>query len=107
LQSSIEAIEAADAQVLALCADPVEENAKVVEKLKLDFPILADPDKIAIQAYGLLHKDALTASGSGDIARPAVFILDRQGIIRWRQLTDNWRVRVRPETIIEKLAEIP
>ena len=43
----------------------------------------------------------------GDIARPAVFILDRRGVVQWRDVTDNWRVRVRPETILEQLSVIP
>ena len=106
MQSRIEEIHAADARVLAICVDTVEENARVVATQKLEFPILSDPDKKAIGAYGLLHNDAVTAAGSDDIARPAVFILDRNGVVRWRHLTDNWRVRVRPETVLEQLAEI-
>jgi len=98
---------AAGAQVLAVCVDSVEENAKVVEKMKLDFPILSDPELKAIDALGVRHDDAMTAEGTRNIARPAVFILDRDGVVRWRELTDNWRVRVRPETILEQLADIP
>lgn len=98
---------AADAQVLAVCVDSVEENARVVEKIKLDFPILSDPELKAIDVFGVRHGDAMTAEGTHDIARPAVFILDRGGVVRWRDLTDNWRIRVRPETILEQLTEIP
>lgn len=100
-------IHAADGRVLAVCVDPVDENAKVIEKLKLDYSILSDVDLTVTKAYGLLHNDAMTADGTSDVARPAVFLLDRGGVIRWRQLTDNWRVRVRPETILKQLAEIP
>ena len=107
MQSSIDELRAADAQVLAICADSVKENLDATLKLSLDFPLLSDPDTKVIKAYGLLHEDAMTAEGTSDIARPAVFVIDRGGIVRWRQLTDNWRVRVRPETILERLAEIP
>jgi len=97
---------ASDAQVLAVCVDPVEENARTARKLKLEFSILSDPELKAIDAFGVRHRDAMTASGAGDIARPAVFILDRNGVVRWRNLTKNWRVRVRPETILKQLAKI-
>ena len=107
MQSRIKEIREAGAQVLAVCVDPVEENAKVVEKLELEFPILSDPDLTTIKAYDLLHGDAMTASGADDVARPAMFLLDREGIVRWRALTENWRVRVRPETVLEQLAAIP
>jgi peroxiredoxin len=59
---------------------------------------------VAIDAFGVRH-----AGGGieGDIARPAVFLIDREGRIVWRELTENWRVRVRPETVLEHLAAIP
>ena len=104
MQSRIEDIHAAGAEVLAICVDPVEENAKVSRMLKLDFPILSDPDLETITAYGLRHEGA--SMEGGDISRPAVFIIDGDGVIRWRDLTDNWRVRVRPEDILRKLTEI-
>ena len=107
MQSRFQDIQAADGEVLAICVDSVEENAKVVEKLKLDFSVLSDQEMKCIKEYGLLHNDAGTPSGTGDIARPAVYVIDRKGVVRWRHLTDNWRVRVRPETVLEQLAEIP
>ena len=90
--------------MLAICVDSVEENARVVKNLKLEFPILSDPDLVAIDDYGIRHKEA-SIEGS-DVARPAVFILDREGIVRWRDLTENWRVRVRPEQVLEQLKVI-
>ena len=105
MQSHIQAIHEADAEVLAICVDPVDENRKVVKKLKLEFPILSDPDLVAIDGYRLRHEGA--SMEGGDVARPAVFILDRRGVVQWRDVTDNWRVRVRPETVLEQLSAIP
>ena len=107
MQSRIAEIRETDATVLAICADSIERNAEVVETLKLDFPILSDSDFVATKAFDLLHREGGFRADSPDIARPAVFILDQQGIVRWRHLTDNWRVRVRPETVLAQLSEIP
>lgn len=106
MQSRLEEIHAADAKVIAICADSVEKNAAAVEKLKLEFPILSDSNLKATKAFGLLHEGGFGGE-TPDIARPAVLILDQQGVVRWRHLTDNWRVRVRPETFLEQLAKIP
>ena len=40
---------------------------------------------------------------------PADFplLLDREGAVAWRHLTENWRVRVRPEQVLEQLSQIP
>jgi len=93
-------------KVVAVCVDSVEKNRGVVRQQKLDFPILSDTNLMATDAYGLRHKLGNPMEGR-DISRPAVFILDNQGIVRWHHLTDNWRVRVRPETIVQQLANVP
>lgn len=105
MQSRLDEIHAADGDVLGITVDPVERNAEVVEQLGLAFPILADTELEAIKAYDLLH-EAGSVEGK-DIARPAVFILDRDGRVAFRELTDNWRVRVRPDQVIEELQRIP
>jgi peroxiredoxin len=83
--------------------DSGEDAARVVEKLGLDFPVLSDPDAAAIRAFGVLH----SAGGMGgvDIARPATFLIGPDGTVRWRQLTDNWRIRVRPEHVLGALED--
>ncbi len=77
----------------------------MVEKLGLEFPVLSDPSAEVISAYGVLHPGG--GMGGGDIARPAEFLVGSDGTIRWRQLTENWRVRARPEQILEVLGRQP
>jgi peroxiredoxin len=104
LQTRIEDIRALDAEVLAISADPVEQGRGVVEQLQLDYAVLSDPGLVAIDAYGLRH---VGGGLDGDIARPAVYVLDRDGRVVWRDLTENWRVRVRPQQLIDVLAGVP
>jgi peroxiredoxin len=105
LQSRINDIHATGAEVLAISVDPVEASKKLAADLKLDYVLLCDPELKVIDAYDVRHKQA--GPNSQDIARPATFILDRNGVVRWRELTENYRVRVRPERILEHLAQIP
>ena len=106
MQSRIEDIRRADAEIVAVCVDPVEKNADVVRDLELAFPVLSDKDLSVIDTYDVRHVQGNTFAEQ-DIARPAVFVLDREGIVQWREVTDNYRVRVRPERILEQLAAIP
>lgn len=76
--------------------DPVEQNAKVVQELKLSFPILADTERRVLDAYDLRHEEG----GEGGIARPATFVIDGDGIVRWRNLTDNYRLRPSPDDVV-------
>jgi peroxiredoxin len=76
----------------------------MASELELEFRVLSDPELTAIDAFGLRH-----AGGGpwGDIARPAAYIVDRRGIVVWRDLTENWRVRPRPDDLLEVLASLP
>jgi len=63
------------------------------------YTFLSDPKTEVIRRYDLLHPGA--GVNGQDIARPAEFLLDSSGVIRWVNLTEDYRVRARPEQIIE------
>lgn len=72
-------------------------------ELQLPFPLLADTDEQVIKRYGLLHQHG---RGDADIARPAVLLLDGQGVIRWAMFTDNFRVRAHPEALLRAATQL-
>lgn len=96
-------IRAAGAEVVAIAADSVADNRRLVDVLGLDFPVLSDGSCAAIEAYGLLHRDA--GLGGEDISRPATFLVGPDGTVRWRSLPDSWRIRVRPDDLISAVRE--
>ncbi len=102
MQSRYEDFQTLKTDILAVSTDPPEDSLKIVKKLDLSFPILSDPDLKVIDQFGLRHEGGMMGS---DIARPAVYLLNGEGKIVWQELTDNWRVRVRPSTIIDVIGE--
>jgi peroxiredoxin len=94
-----------DGEVLAISVDPTETNREAFAEFDFDFPVLSDPDLVAIDAFGLRHDGG--AIDGGAIARPANFLLDREGRIVWREIPDNWRVRPHPDSVLDRLREIP
>jgi peroxiredoxin len=91
--------------VLAVSVDAPEESRKMAAELGLEYTLLSDGDLSAIDAWGVRHAGGYP--GGRDIARPATFLIDAEGRVRWRELTDNWRVRLRPERVIEQLDALP
>ena len=89
--------------IVAISVDTNEDSARLAEELGLEFPILSDSQEEAIHVWGLVHENG--KPGGGAIARPAVFLVEPDGTISWRRLTDNWRVRVRPEDVLEALRD--
>lgn len=98
LQSRITEFEASGTRIVAVSPDSNDESAEVVRRLGLSYPILSDPDLDLTRALGLVHEAG--GPGGQDIPRPATFIVV-DGRIVWRDLTDNWRVRPKPDEILE------
>jgi peroxiredoxin len=54
----------------------------------LPFPLLSDFNKEVIRQYGVYNEDMIGLHG---IARRAVFVLDGQGVVRYREVLDDAR----------------
>ena len=84
---------------VAISVDSPEINRDMLAKAGYTFTFLSDPNAEVIRRYDLLHAGA-GASGQ-DISRPAEFLLDGNGVVRWVNLTENYWVRARPEQVLE------
>jgi peroxiredoxin len=84
---------------VAISVDTPEQSRDLSKKAGYTFPLLSDAGTATIRRYDLVHKDAVEKGH--DIARPAEFLIDRDGIVRWRNLTENFRVRARPEQMLD------
>ena len=87
-------------QPVAVSVDAPAISGDLARKAGYTFPLLSDADGAVIRRYGLTHKGA--GIGGQDVARPAEFLIDRTGTIRWRNLTDDYRVRARAEQMLEE-----
>lgn len=101
MQSISEELKGLNTEVVVISADSVEDNARLAKKKRFDFHLLADPELTAIDLFGVRHQGA--SIDGGDIARPAVFLADDSGQIRWTWMTANWRIRVRPEMVLDQV----
>jgi peroxiredoxin len=76
------------------------ERVRSEHDQELDFPLLSDPGSGVIGRYGLLNPD-----GRG-WPHPTVFVVDRHGVVRWRFMEVDYRVRATNEDILAALAEL-
>lgn len=80
--------------------DTPETTRELCAKAGYTYTFLSDPNAEVIRRYDILHRGA--GPNGHDIARPAEYLLDASGTIRWLNLTEDYRVRARPEQIIEQ-----
>jgi peroxiredoxin len=103
-QQRLPEFEARGVRVVGISVDPPDINQRQSQKRGYTFPLLSDSNAKVIRRYDVLH------SGVGpkgtDIARPAEFLLDSNGIVRWVNLTENIAVRARPEQVLEALNQL-
>ena len=84
---------------MAISVDTLELSRDLRKKAGYTYTFLSDPKAEVIRRYDLLHPGA--GVNGQDIARPAEFLLDSSGAVRWVNLTEDFRVRARPEQIVE------
>jgi peroxiredoxin Q/BCP len=90
---------AAGAEIIAISVDNQDKNRELSDKLKLPFAVLSDADHKVIDAYDLYNPD-------GKIAKPAVFVIDKSGVVRWTFFDEDYRVRAMNDAILSELAKL-
>jgi len=99
IQKNLETFHQAGINPVAISVDTPEESHKLAQSAGYRFPVLSDQSKEVITRYDLVHKGGGPAGQ--DISRPAEFLLDSTGTVRWRMLTENYWRRATPEMIME------
>jgi len=90
--------------VVAISVDTPEVNRRHRQKLGFMYPFLSDPKAEVIRRYDLLHAGG--GPNGTDIARPAEFLVDSTGTIRWAYLTESATVRARPTEVLKAFDEL-
>jgi len=68
----------ADAQVLGVSMDDLETQKKFAESLNAPFPLLADPEGTAVDAYGV----AAQAASGARYANRVTFVIGKDGKVQ-------------------------
>jgi peroxiredoxin len=90
---------------VAISVDRPEVSRDLMQKAGYRFTFLSDPNVEVIRRYDLVHAGA--GENGHDIARPAEFLVDSSGTVRWVNLTENYWIRARPEDILDKAKLLP
>ncbi|MBI3181525.1 MAG: AhpC/TSA family protein [Myxococcales bacterium] len=94
---------------VAISVDRLEESAKTRASYAIPFPVLSDPELVAHRAYRVAHHvdeekfsrlkgfgmDIERSSGRNHhvIAVPSLFLIEREGIVRWAHAEPDYKVR--------------
>jgi peroxiredoxin len=87
-RDSMAELGALSAQVLGISVDTFFANKAFADSQQLNFPLLSDFNKEVIAAYGVVNPDMI---GLKNIAKRAVFVIDRGGVVRHAEVLEDAR----------------
>ena len=88
--------EAQNAVVIGVSKDSVASHLKFAQKFDLPFVLLADPEKVAIQAYDVWQEKKMCGKTSMGVVR-TTYLIDEQGMI------EKVMPKVKPDTNAEEI----
>jgi glutaredoxin-dependent peroxiredoxin len=77
-----------NAKVIGVTVDTFFALKAWADAQKVGFPLLSDFNKTVIRQYGVVNPDMI---GLKDIAKRAVFVIDRGGVVRYREVLEDAR----------------
>lgn len=93
-------------EILAVSVDDRERQQMMIDRVAeqdgvlIEYELLSDPDHAVIDRYGLFnHEDPR----GREIAHPATFVIDRDGVVRYRFVEVDYRVRPTNEDVLQVL----
>lgn len=94
----------AKAQVYGISVDTFFTLKAFHDQQQLSFPLLSDFNKQAIRDYGVFNEDMIGLKG---IAKRAVFVIDKDGVVRHREVLEDARNEPEYEKVFSALAALP
>jgi peroxiredoxin len=87
-RDSMAQLNAAHAQVYGISVDTFFTLKAFHDQQQYNFPLLSDFNKQAIRDYGVFNEDMIGLKG---IAKRAVFVIDKDGVVRYKEVLEDAR----------------
>ncbi len=81
----------------------VDRVASETDGREIDYTLLSDPDARVIDRYGLFNQDDPRGRA---IPHPTTYVIDKQGVIRWKFTEVDYRIRPSNEDVLEGLSGV-
>ncbi|MBI4277150.1 MAG: peroxiredoxin [Armatimonadetes bacterium] len=85
-RDSMARFNAVNVQVVGISVDSPFALKMFAEQYSLNFPLMSDFNREAIRAYGVVLPEFV--AGMKEVSQRAVFVLDKDGVVRWKWVAD-------------------
>ena len=102
-RDSMSRLNKAHAQVYGISVDTFFALKAFADAQGLTFPLLSDFNKETIRDYGVFNEDMIGLKG---IAKRAVFVIDKDGVVRHKEVLDDARNEPNYDSVFASLAAL-
>lgn len=102
--------QAASTELAAISSDDPADLQRMVDRvaeendgLVLDYTLLSDPGAAVINRYGLFNQDDPRGRA---IPHPTTYVIDTNGVVRWKMTEVNYRIRPENADILAALGAL-
>jgi peroxiredoxin len=96
--------ESLDTQVLGVSVDHIGAQKAFAEKLGLTYPLLDDFSRDTVQKYGVMETDPKSVLFR--YSKRAYFVIDKQGIVRYKHIMDDPGHLLDSEAILAEVTNV-
>jgi peroxiredoxin len=95
-----------DVEIFTVAIDDRALLQKMVDQIsrdgvRADFTFLSDPGHKVVDRYGILNP-----SDRRGLPHPTMFVIDKKGVVRWKFIEVNYKVRPTNDMILAALARL-
>ena len=122
-EAALPQFEAAGATLAAVSPQTLAETKLTGSERNLSYPLYSDPRNAAARSFGLdwqvqegaerglykgfnSHVDQANGDDEWRLPSPAVFVIDRDGVVRWSWTDSNWTRRAEPDDVLAAVKAI-
>ena len=102
-RDSLAQLNRANAQVFGVSVDTFFALKAFHDQQRLTFPLLSDFNKHVIRVYGVFNEDMIGLKG---IAKRAVFVIDKDGVVRHREVLDDARNEPNYQKVLDSVTSL-
>jgi peroxiredoxin len=100
LQKNYEQITALDAKIIAVTTQDLSAAAFSIEQVGLPFPLAYDVTTAVPRKWDRFD------NFDTELADAAIYVIDKEGVLVWESIGDNYQHFVKADEIIEQLESI-
>ncbi len=89
-----------------MCVESDRAHTAYANHLNLPFPILSDFNRQVVQEFGITYSPEAPYTGFWGMSKRSVFVLDREGTVRYAWVSDDPGIAPDIEPIVEAVRGI-